>query len=261
MSSQVRFSVLRAAAQIARASTTGAAVQSDSNTNPADVCDQGLDTRIEWPITKIEQSTQLNDTQKVTLGKLRTALSESVKNLKAHCRDVNPLQPLDRITATLQELWALRDAGIYVRAPLKDFYDSLTEAQKAAFAWKQPSEEPGKGAEAANSSMARQYQACASPSLESADRMMKQVEQQVRPYSEEQATSVQALRKTSASMAKLLTATCGQPVPTDPVARLDAANDHLSALSYAATSLKIAFDAFYAQLDDQQKARFNSIGG
>jgi len=44
------------------------------------------------------------------------------------------------------------------------------------------------------------------------------------------------------------------------VARLDAANDHLSNLSYAATSMEIALDGFYAQLDDGQKAKFDSLG-
>jgi hypothetical protein len=42
------------------------------------------------------------------------------------------------------------------------------------------------------------------------------------------------------------------------VARLDSANNQLLSASYAATSLEIALYGFYAQLDDNQKARFDS---
>jgi hypothetical protein len=61
-------------------------------------------------------------------------------------------------------------------------------------------------------------------------------------------------------MAKLLTASCAQSIPVDPIARLDSANDQLTAISYAATSVEIALDGFYAQLDEAQKDKFDSIG-
>jgi hypothetical protein len=70
---------------------------------------------------------------------------------------------------------------------------------------------------------------------------------------------MEALRKMSTDMAKLLTASCAQPIPADPVARLDSANNQLSSMGYTATSLEIAFDGFYAQLDDDQKAGFDVL--
>jgi hypothetical protein len=42
------------------------------------------------------------------------------------------------------------------------------------------------------------------------------------------------------------------------VARLDSTNNQLPSMSYAATLLEIAFNGFYAQLDDNQKARFDA---
>jgi LTXXQ motif family protein len=244
--------------ELARTATTGAAVQSDSNVSSVSACNENADVRADWPASQIEQFTQLNSVQRDALGKLQAALAESVKTIKAACRDVSALPPTERIKASVQELWAVRDAGIYVRAPLKAFDETLTDAQKAGFAWKQPADNPRQAGKAASSGMARQYQACATPGLAASERLLGQIEQDVRP-SNEQAASMQALRKTSSDMAKLLTAPCAQPIPADPVARLDAANDQLASMSFAATSMEIALDSFSAQLGAEQKTKFDSL--
>ncbi|MBI2715930.1 MAG: Spy/CpxP family protein refolding chaperone [Rhizobiales bacterium] len=245
-------------AETARSTTTGSA-RSDSDVSSTQACNAAADVQVSWPVSQIEQTAQLSDAQRDALGRLRTALAESIKTMKATCRDVATLPPINRLDATVQQLWALRDAGIYVRTPLKDFYDSLTDAQKAQFEWKQPQDVSRQGARAANGAMGKQYQACASLSLGGSERLIKQIEQEVRP-SKEQNESIEALRKTSGEMAKLLTASCAQPIPVDPVARLDSANDQLTAISYAATSVEIALDGFYAQLDEAQKDKFDLIG-
>jgi LTXXQ motif family protein len=186
-------------------------------------------------------------------------LVNSVKTINADCRDIVSLPPINRLDATVQQLWAVRDAGVYVRAPLKTFYDSLTDAQKANFAWKPSQGHSRQAAKPADGAMQAQYQACASASLEGSERLMKQIEQEVRP-SEEQRDSMEALHKTSAEMAKLLTASCAQPIAVDPGARLDSADNQLTTISYAATSLEISLKSFYAQLDYGQKAKFDSMG-
>lgn len=241
--------------EFARVATTGSVPNESRGTQ---ACDQSADVQVTWPISQLEQTPKLNDLQRGALDKLRTALTESINTIRASCRDVTALPPLDRVKATVQELWAVRDAAIYVRAPLKAFYDSLTDTQKAGFAWKQPKGNSQPGGKPADSGMARQYQACASPGMESSERMLKEIEEKVRP-DKQQAENLEALRKTSADMAKLLSASCAQPIPADPVARLDAANDQLSSLSLAATSMELALNGFYAQLDDEQKTRFDSL--
>ena len=40
------------------------------------------------------------------------------------------------------------------------------------------------------------------------------------------------------------------------MARLDAADDQLTAINYAATTVQIAFDDFYLKLNNDQRARF-----
>lgn len=239
--------------------TTGTAVQSDSNGNVVQGdCGAAASAQIEWPTSQIEQDSKLDDTQRAALDRLRLAVAESVKTIHAGCRDLHTLPPLDRLKATIQELWAVRDGGIYIRAPLKAFYESLRNDQKAAFAWKQPAGHAAQNATPDNGAMAKQYQACAAPSQEASERLLRQIEQEVHP-SKEQDQTMQDLRKTTGDMAKLLTAPCAQPIAENPLARLDAANDQLSNLSYAATSMEIALDGFYAQLNDGQKAKFDSL--
>ena len=214
---------------------------------------------IEWPASQIGEDDKLDATQRAALGKLQAAIAAAVKTIKAGCRDRQAQQPLERLKATVQELWTVRDAGIYVRAPLKAFYESLSDEQKKDFVWKQPDARAKQHAAPDKGTLAKQYQACAAPSLEASDRLLRQIEQEVQPR-KEQDQAMQDFRKTVSDMAKLATAPCAQPIPETPLARLDAANDQLSNLNYAATSMEIALDGLYAQLDDGQKAKFDSLG-
>lgn len=244
--------------EIAR-NTTGSAVQSDGNGNLAQSCSEPLHGTIDRPASQVETEIKLDDAQRATLDKLRMAVTQAVKTIKAQCSNFHALPPLDRLKATVQEIWTVRDAGVYIRAPLKDFYDSLSDEQKAKFTWKQSGDQPKPSAKPDNGAMAKQYQACAAPSQQAAERLLRQIEEDVHP-SKTQNQAMQALHKTAGEMAKLLTAPCARPIPETPLARLDAANDQLSNLSYAATSMEIALDGFHAQLDDNQKAKFDSLG-
>ena len=67
------------------------------------------------------------------------------------------------------------------------------------------------------------------------------------------------LHKASDDMAKLMIASCAQPVLSGPVARLDAADDQLTTMNYAATTLQIALNDFYAKLDNAQRGRFDTM--
>ena len=67
------------------------------------------------------------------------------------------------------------------------------------------------------------------------------------------------LHKASDDMAKLMIASCAQPVLSRPVARLDAADDQLTTMNYAATTVQIALNDFYAKLNNAQHARFDAM--
>ncbi len=187
---------------VARASM--ASVESDADDlNVSTGCGADQNPQMTWPKAQIEQTLQLNDAQRDAIGKFQTALFESTKSLKASCRDIAALSPTARLDTTVQSLWAVRDAGVYIRAPLKTFYDGLSDEQKAKFEWKQPPQDDGGQNTDANqntkpqdSAMARQYQMCAAPSLEGSERLMKRIEQQVRPHKEQSAV-MEGLRKAS----------------------------------------------------------------
>jgi len=251
----------------ARTARADAAMKSDAGDDAADICGVRQDDKEPWPIPQLAQAGDLSPAQRAALDKLKDAVAGAQKTLLADCRAAAPSNALDGLGATIRKLWAVRDAAVFVRDPLKDFYAALDDGQKAKFIREseQPADASGSSdnnrsaaSKAADSAMARQYRMCAAPSLEAAERMVRQIAAEVRPR-KEQSTSLEALRKTSADMAKLVTAGCAQPIPQDPVARLDAANDQLATMSYAASSLNVALNGFYAQLDSKQKAKFEAL--
>ena len=119
--------------EVAHNSTTGAAVQSDSNGNAADACGPPASAQIEWPASQLEQDAKLDDAQRAALAKVQGAVSEAIKTIKTGCRDLHALPPLERLKATVQELWAVRDAGVNMRAPLKAFYEHAQRPAEKGF--------------------------------------------------------------------------------------------------------------------------------
>ena len=250
-----RFDALRRTDRVA---TTGTATGNDANNDSSKSrCDDAA-AQPAWPATRVQQILQLNDSEHEALEKLQAAVVQSMKPVKSDCGASADLSPPDRLGALVQTVWAVRDAGISVRGSLKNFYDSLTVTQKNSFAGRRPATEPPAEAKDASPGMNKQYQACASQNAEKAERMVKEIEMRVRP-TKDQAASFENFHKVSADMAKLLIASCVQPIPADPMARLDDANDQLTAINYAATTVQIAFDDFYAKLDGAQKSRFESL--
>lgn len=247
-----RFETPRAPAQ---ASTTGSAVQNDSEAS-ATACQDDAADNTNWPSTRIGQTVQLTDAQHDAAGAIQTAVNQSAKAIKAACTDPTAQSAPDRLATLVQMLWTVRDAGTAVRASLKGFDDTLRDAQKASFVSRMPQEAPKPDAKNQNAAMNRQYQACAQPNVEEAERFIRQIELRIRP-NKQQAVSLENLHKVSSDMAKLLMASCAQPIPADPLARLDAANDQLTAMNYAATTVQIAFNDFYTRLDNAQKARLD----
>jgi hypothetical protein len=236
----------------AQAATTGSAAQSDADNTGA--CQDTAAS--DWPSTRLGQTVQLNNTQHDEADKVQQAVTQSAKTLKSDCSDIATLPAPERLRALIQDLWNVHDAGMALRTSVKSFDDSLTSTQKMSFTSKQPQEAPkadAKNVPAAN----KMYQACAQPNVEEAERMIKQIEMRVRP-TREQAASFENLHKTSSDMAKMLMQSCAQPIPADPIARLDAANAQLTAMNYAATTVQVALADFYARLNPTQKAHLDS---
>jgi|SRR5690242_1604935 len=249
-----RFDMPRVSARIA---TTGTAATDAPSTN--DCGGEPLSSSQEsWPTGRIQQILQLSNAQQEALEKLQANITQSANSLRADCQ-AGASTPSDRMRTLVQRLWAVRDDGISARGAVKNFYDTLTDAQKNSFINRQqPVSNPPSNQKTPDNGMNKQYQACAAQNVERAERLIKEIEMRIRP-NKDQAAGLENLHKTSSDMAKLLIASCAQPIPADPLARLDAAADRLTALNYAATTVQIAFDDFYSRLNNEQKARFDSL--
>jgi len=240
----------------ARTATTGAAA-TDAPTTSGCGGEPLSSSQDSWPSGRIQQILQLSNAQQDALEKMQSSVTQSANGLRADCQ-AGATGPSDRMKTLVQRLWAVRDAGISAEGPAKNFYNTLTETQKNSFISRQPVGNPPSDQKTADNGMNKQYQACATQNVERAERLIKEIEMRIRP-SKDQAASLENLHKTSSDMAKLLIASCAQPIPADPLARLDAAADRLNALNYAATTVQIAFDDFYSRLGNDQKARFDSL--
>jgi LTXXQ motif family protein len=242
----------------ARTATVGAAIRNDSDTeNSAGQCGDAPNTASNWPSSRIEQILQLSDAQRSALEKMQSAALQSARKVQADCGGLGTLSPPDRLRALVQTLWTVRDAGVLMREPLRNFSATLTDNQKSSFV-SQPQKMPEPDSNTANEEMNKMYQACAAQNAERAERLIKEIEMRVRP-DKDQAQSFENFHKVSSDMAKMLIASCAQPIPADPMARLDSANDQLTAINYAATTVQIAFDDFYLKLKNDQKTRFDSL--
>jgi hypothetical protein len=240
-----------------RVATTGTA-RNDGNDVSADQCNDASSADDKWPASRIEQLLQLSDGQRATLDKVQLAANDAVNTIKSNCRQTGELSPPDRLRALVQALWVVRDGDIAMRAPLKNFYESLTSAQKSSFAVQKSQNVPAPD-DKTQGGENKQYQACAAQNVGSAERLVKEIEMKIRP-DKTQAASLENLHKISSDMAKLLIASCAQPIPADPLLRLDSASDQITAMNYAASNVQIALDDFYGMLSQTQKARFEATG-
>ena len=208
-------------------------------------------TSSDWPIAQIASTVDLTDAQRGALDQFKTALSDAMSSIKSSCRNDADLAPVERLRAMQDSLWTVHDAAQLIRTPLAKFYDSLTDEQKQKFAAPEPPQTGGRTM--SRSDMARM---CDLPA--SAEAPMRQIEQGLRPTKAQRA-SLELLQKKSFEMGQFLMASCLKPMPATPADRLDAAADRLTAVIFAISNVNIALNDFTSELNDEQKARLNSL--
>lgn len=89
---------------------------------------------------------------------------------------------------------------------------------------------------------------------------MERIERMVNP-NESQRAALENLRNASAKAADIVAAACPREFPANASARLALMEKRLDAMQQAVKIVRPAFDAFYAALNDEQKARVNAHGG
>jgi hypothetical protein len=209
-----------------------------------------------WPLKQIADAVQPNEDQKALLEDLRNASEAAAAQFKDACPSAVPMTPPGRLQAMVLRLKATDDAVQTVKPVLAKFYDSLNDEQKARF------NEIGTQLGQPRQPGAKQAQAKASCSGEKAgisDLAINRVEETVRP-SDTQGAALDRLDEAMQKAVDALRAACPDSTAQTPVGRLDAMQKRLEAMIDAANTVRPALEAFYASLDDEQKAKFNRLG-
>jgi hypothetical protein len=86
-----------------------------------------------WPTDQIDRVVHPNDAQRAKLDALQSAAAQAADTIKAACPTELPATPPDRLAAIGKRLDAMLQGVNTVRPALANFYDSLSDEQKAHF--------------------------------------------------------------------------------------------------------------------------------
>jgi hypothetical protein len=98
--------------------------------DPQAECDQ---TVMAFPTERIDQLMRPDAAQRAKLDTLRAANAKAAELIKTACPSTLPVAPPDRLAAEGQRLQAMLTAVETIHAPLDDFYNALSDEQKARF--------------------------------------------------------------------------------------------------------------------------------
>jgi hypothetical protein len=191
--------------------------------------------------------------QRAKLDALGKSEANAEKTLRASCSTQVPttaVARLDEVQTRLQDMIA---AVNIVRAPLADFYSSLSDEQKAEFNALGQSQ-PTRSAAGQPASLT---QLCG-PQNAVPVVSVGQIDHTVRPDAK-QRTELVALRDAANKADAMIVATCPAQPPLTPPGRLDAVGARLQAMLRGVQLVRPALQNFYASLGDQQKARFDAM--
>lgn len=220
-------------------------------------CNGAVQASVDWPANKIEHSTALTAEQRRALDQFRASIAEAIATISATCHDEAATTPVERLHSMQTALWAVHDAATLIRTPLANFYGSLTDDQKKQFIV--PASQANLRATAMKDHSINQKEIAGMCGMLMSDKWpMRQIERALRPTNAQRA-SLEALQKKLFEMGQFLMASCLQPMPSTPTARLDSATDRLTAVIFAASNVSLALNDFYNQLSEQQKEKFTSV--
>lgn len=207
-----------------------------------------------WPIDQIQSALSPNPQQTPLLDDLGNAIVKASDVIKAHCSTNVAFTPTDRVADMQERLEGLVQAVNIVEPPLRKFYDSLSDEQKARF--------DDIGAPGGQPS-ARSKRAAQNPQAECGGAVMAfpadRIDRIVQP-SDAQKAKLDALQAANAKAEDLIKASCPSELPATPPDRLAAEGKRLQAMLTAVQTIRPALAAFYNSLSDEQKARFNNLG-
>jgi ABC-type transporter MlaC component len=221
------------------------------------LCTQPSAGLTDFPIERITETVQPNDQQKSLLDKLKQATTKAVDILQSACPTDLPSTPPGRMQALEQRLDAMVTAVDTVRVPLQDFYNSLTDEQKARF------NAVERDPDAGNQRVAKEEQSELTKTCNAGsgitDVPITRISQVVRPTGA-QRDALNELKDAVAQASSSLKANCPNYTALTPVGRVELMEQRLKTLLQAVRTVRPALDKFYASLSDEQKERFNTMG-
>jgi hypothetical protein len=195
------------------------------------------------PIDKIRHYVQPTTDQEAALDDLSASSSRASDLIKSSCPSSVPLTPIGRLDAAEQRLDATIKAVQVVRSPLERFYQALSDEQRQRF----------------NATNSSSEGLCSQGAGSFLDVPAQRIEQVVQVTAQQQ-SAFDDLKKATQKAGDQLQSSCSTAVPKSPVERLDMIERRLTAMVDAIKSVRPNLQNFYASLNDEQKAKFNTMG-
>ena len=217
-----------------------------------------------WPFADIEKAVQPTPEQRALLDEMKRAAAQAADAFKATCGGTYSMTPPGRLQAMMNRVSATLEAVRIVKPPLEQFYNSLSDEQKARFNEVGPdvakNAKPGGDRAPANQEEANaQANACREPKPGLTNLPIERIEAVVKPAGA-QKDALDRLAAATDKAVDTLQAACPDDVPQTPPGRLDAMEKRLDAMLQAAKTVQQPLADFYAKLSSEQKARFNTLG-
>src|SRR6266436_5400509 len=213
-----------------------------------------------WPFAEIKSKVGLNTEQKQLLDQVRSSGQRAASVFKASCPAKNAfaMTPPGRLQAMTLRLTATLEAVQTVRPAMEKFYNSLSDGQNERLNEIGPKQL--KNNAEANQTSARDGKSCSEPKAGLANLPIERIEDAVKPTNAQE-DGLKHLENATVKAVSIMQAACPEDTPITPPGRLEAMEKRLQAMIDAANTVKAALYDFYGSLSNEQKARFNIIGG
>jgi LTXXQ motif family protein len=219
----------------------------------ADVCTSQASELTDWPIERITEFVQPTDAQRALLDELKVANARAIGILQGACPNNLPSIPTGRLAAMENRLQVMLAAVQTVRPALDRFYQSLSDEQKARFNAIGPASDAAAGQDQRNLTTL-----CDQRTPGVTDLPIDRIDQAVQPTPAQRA-ALDELKDASVKAAEGLKVNCPTYQTLTPTGRVEAMEKRLDATLGAVKTVQPALAKFYNSLNDEQKARFNSL--
>jgi LTXXQ motif family protein len=233
-----------------------AAPPSGGTAGAAQICTAETQGLTDFPIQRIAQQVQPDQTQQALLDELKAATAQAVEMLRSACPSDLPSTPTARIAAVRQRVEAMLQALRLVRPAVEKFYASLSDEQKQRF---NALDAGTVGTVAAEGQPAPVAQACGQSASRALELPIGRVQSSLH-LSAAQEAALKELKDASAKAADILAQSCPADQALTPPGRLAAMEQRLAAMLQGLDIVQPALANFYNSLSDEQKAQINRIG-